>query len=285
MGFFSRAVSDRKAAQLTYDQIASLLDAGSEGFRYVAGVPVNHKTALQVSTVLACVKVLADGCATPGLEVFRYKSNGTRERAENIPEYRLLARRPNEWQTSFEWRRMMTVHAALAGAGLSIKVRWDVRQVSRYELRYRCWDDFGMVGEFTPDDIFILHGLQWDWVKSLDAVSLARSAIGLGMATEKSQAAMHENGMRPSGVYSVDGNLTPEQHDRLSGWIKSRSGPDRAGTPLIIDRAAKWISTSVSGVDARSRRSAADTACSRSWSATPTSRRPSPAPRRSSART
>lgn len=266
MGFLSRIVSDRKATQLTYDQIASLIDGG-DGGRTVAGVTVTHKTALQVSTVLACVKVIADGCATPCLEVFRYKPDRTRERAENIPEYRLLSRRPNEWQTSFEWRRMMTVHAALAGAGLSIKVRgdnrrvqelipvppgrWDVRKVSRYELRYRCWDDFGQIGEFGPDDVFVLNGVQWDWVNSLDAVFLARSAVGLAMATEKSQAAMHANGMRASGVYSVEGNLTSEQHDRLSAWVKSRSGPDNTGTTLVLDRAAKWMPTGMSGVDSQ----------------------------------
>jgi HK97 family phage portal protein len=265
MGFFSRLVGERKAAQLTYDQIASLIDGGGDGM--VAGVTVTAKTALQVSTVLACVKVIADGCATPGLEVFRYKADRSRERAENIPEYRLLARRPNDWQTSFEWRRMMTMHAALAGAGLSIKVlganrrvqelipippgRWDVRQVDRYELRYRCWDDFGMVGEFTPDQVFVLNGVQWDWVNSIDAVFLARSAVGLAMATERSQAAMHANGMRPTGVYSVEGGLTSEQHERLTAWIKSRAGPDNTGTPLVLDRAAKWISTSMSSVDSQ----------------------------------
>jgi HK97 family phage portal protein len=265
MGFLSRLVQERRAAQLTYDQIASLIDGGNGGV--VAGVTVTQKTALQVSTVLACVKVIADGCATPGIEVFRYKPDSTRERAENIPEYRLLSRRPNEWQTSFEWRRMMTMHAALAGAALSIKVRgenrrvrelipippgrWDVRQVSRYELRYRCWDDFGLVGEFRPDEVFVLQGVQWDWVNSLDAVFLARSAVGLAMATEKSQAAMHSNGMRTSGVYSVEGNLTTEQHDRLSSWIKGRSGPDNAGTPLVLDRSAKWVSTAMSSVDSQ----------------------------------
>jgi HK97 family phage portal protein len=265
MGFFSRAVQERKATELTYDQIASLIDGGGSGS--VAGVTVTQKTALQVSTVLACVKVIADGCATPGLEVFRYKPDRTRERAENIPEYRLLARRPNEWQTSFEWRRMMTMHAALAGAGLSIKVRgenrrvremipvppgrWDVRKVSRYEPRYRCWDDFGLIGEFGPDEVFVLNGVQWDWINSLDAVFLARTAVGLAMATEKSQASMHANGMRPTGVYSVEGNLTSEQHDRLTSWIKGRSGPDSAGTPLVLDRSAKWVSTAMSSVDSQ----------------------------------
>lgn len=264
MKFIDRLLG-RKAAQLTYDQIANLIDG--HGGAQVAGVTVNEKTALQVSTVLACVKVIADGCATPDLHVYREKEDGTREKATNIPEYRLLSRRPNEWQTSFEWRRQMTMHAALTGAGLSIKVRgvnrrvrelipvvpgqWDVRRVSRYELRYRCWDQYGLIGEFEPEDVFVLNGVQWDWVNSLDAVALARSAIGLAMATERSQAAMHANGLRNSGVYSVDGNLTEEQHARLTGWLKKRSGPDNAGAPLVLDRAAKWMSTAMTGVDAQ----------------------------------
>ena len=256
---------NRKAAQLTYDQIADLIDGKSGGT--VAGVAVTEKTALQVATVLACVKVIADGCATPALNVFREKPDGRRERADNIPEYRLLARRPNEWQTSFEWRRQMTLHAALTGAGLSIKVRgdnrrvrelipvqpgqWDVRRVSRYDLRYRCWDDFGVIGEFTPDEVFVINGVQWDWVCSLNAVSLARSAVGLAIATERSQAAMHANGLRPSGTYSVEGTLSKEQYEALTAHLKRRSGPDSTGAPMVLDRGAKWLSTSINGVDAQ----------------------------------
>lgn len=256
---------NRKAAQLTYDQIANLIDGQSGGT--VAGVTVTEKTALQVATVLACVKVIADGCATPALNVFREKPDGRRERADNIPEYRLLARRPNEWQTSFEWRRQMTLHAALTGAGLSIKVRgdnrrvrelipvqpgqWDVRRVSRYELRYRCWDEFGVIGEFTPDDVFVINGVQWDWVCSLNAVSLARSAVGLAIATERSQAAMHANGLRPSGTYSVEGTLSKEQYEALTAHLKRRSGPDNTGAPMVLDRGAKWLNTSINGVDAQ----------------------------------
>ncbi len=255
----------RKATQLTYDQVAGLIDGWQGGS--VAGVAVNDKTALQVSTVFACVKAIADGCATPKLHVYRGTAGATRQLALNVPEYRLLARRPNEWQTSFEWRRQMTIHAALTGTGLSIKSKglngrvrelipvmpgqWDVRRTARYELRYRCWDEFGLIGEFDPDDVFLLNNVQWDWVKSLNAVVLARSAIGLALATERSQASMHANGLRPSGLYSVDGTLTPEQHERLTTFLKRSSGPDKTGIPLILDRAAKWLSTGLTGVDAQ----------------------------------
>jgi len=256
----------RKATELTYDQIATLLDG--VGGRTVAGVAVTDKTALQVSTVLACVKTIADGCATPDLHVFRELKGGTRQKATNIPEYRLLSRRANEWQTSFEWRRQMTIHAALTGSGLSIKVvgdnrrvkelipvmpgQWDVRRVSRYEVRYRAWDEFGMIGEFTPDQVFVLNGVQWDWLASLNAVNLARQAIGLAIAAERSQASFHENGMRPAGVYSIEGTLSAEQHTRLTAALKAQmSGPDRAGSPLILDRNAKWQGTMMTGVDAQ----------------------------------
>lgn len=256
---------ERRAAELTYDQIASLIDGNGGG--KVAGVTVNAATALQVSTVLACVRTIADGCATPDLHVYRELKDGTKERALNIPEYRLLSRRPNEWQTSYEWRRMMTLHAALTGAGLSIKVKgdngrvrelipvqpgsWSVRKISRYEVRYRCRDEFGLIGEFGPDDVFILNGLQWDWVGTLDAVHLARSAIGLAAATEKSQASMHANSLRPSGMYSVEGSLTDVQYERLSAYLKRRAGVDKVGEPFLLDRGAKWTTATMSGVDAQ----------------------------------
>jgi HK97 family phage portal protein len=259
-----RSAFGRKAAQLTYDQIANAIDG--MGGRTVAGVHVSAATALQVSTVLACVKVIADGCATPHLHVYREREGLRRELATNIPEYRLLSRRPNEWQTSYEWRRQMTMHAALTGAGLSVKVRsdnrrvrelipilpgqWDVRRISRYELRYRVWDEWGFIGELAPDDVFVLQGLQWDWVKAMDAVSLARQSVGLAIATERSQAAFHESGARVSGVYSVDGTLSAEQYERLRAVLKRYSGAG-AGDTMILDRNAKFQPVSMTGVDSQ----------------------------------
>ncbi len=256
----------RKAAELTYDQIVGLIDSGGTSSG-IAGVHVSEKTALQVSTVLACVKVISEGCSTPDLHVFRDTKSGKQERATNIPEYRLLARRPNEWQTSLEWRKMMTLHACLAGKGLSIMVRgangrvqellpvppgnWAEERISRYEVRYTVRDEWGIVGVFEPADVFVINGLQWDPFTTLPAVKLAANAIGLTIATERSQQAMHTNSLKPSGVYSVEGSLNEEQHSRLTAWIKKKAGLAHVGEPLILDRAAKWISTAMTGVDAQ----------------------------------
>lgn len=261
-----RLAFGRKAAELTYDQIADLIDG--TGARSVAGVTVTDKTALQVSAVLACVRAIADGCATPRLQVYRDGPDGRRQIATNIPEYRLLARRPNEYQTSFEWRRMMTMHAALTGAGLSLKVRgdnrrvrelipvmpgrWSVEHIGRYEPRYRVWDDFGYVGTFSADEVFLLPNVQWDWIKPMSAVLLARNAVGLSIATEQSQAEMHSNGVKTSGVYTVEGTLNDQQYERLSNALrKFATGGSRAGAPMVLDRNAKWLQTAMTSVDAQ----------------------------------
>lgn len=265
-GLLSRLFGfNRKATELTYDQIADLID--SAGGRYVAGLIVNEKTALEVSTVLACVKAIADGCATPPLMIYR-KKNGKRERDESLPEFRMLHRRPNEWQTSYEWRRMMTAHAALTGAGLSIKVRgpnrrvqelipiapgyWKAEERGRYDVVYRVRDEWGTIGDFAPDDVFILPNLQWHVLKPMSALLLARNAVGLAMASEKTQAQFHESGARPSGVYSVEGTLTDAQYTALRNHLKNTiQGTHNAGLPMLLDRNAKWTPTAMSGVDSQ----------------------------------
>lgn len=231
----------------------------------VAGVPVTPQAALQVATVLSCCKVISDGCATPDLHVYREGAEGRRQLATNIPEYRLLHRRPNEWQTSFEFRRMMTLHAALTGNALAVKVKagnrvrelipvrpghYTIERTARYELRYHVHDEYGAVGTFGPGDVFHLPNLQWEWWRGLNAVRLAASAIGLAMAAEQSQGALHENGGRPAGVLTTDQKLTPDALDRLrAGW--QRFLAERRNGTAILDASMKYQALAMTGVDAQ----------------------------------
>lgn len=259
MGIFGKMFG-RKATELTYDQIADLLDKNGGAAYTDAGIFVTPKTALQVSTVLACARAIADGCATPDLHVFREKKDRTREKAVNIPEYRILARRPNEWQTSFEWRRMMTLHAVLNGTALSIITRGDngrvrellpvdnfqERRVSRYQVVYDCYDQFGRIGSFGPDEVFILRNLQWSLMENMNCVQIAGRAIKIAMASDKNLVQQQSNGLKPLGVYSIAGNLNPEQHAKLEKWVSSKIG---GGKPLILDRDAKWQQTGQNNSD------------------------------------
>lgn len=246
-----------------FEEVMERLDDAYGGT--IGGEPVTVKAALQTATVLACVREIANGCATPNLHVYRMKKDGSRELALNIPEYRLLNRRPNEWQTSFEFRRTMTAHAALTGNALAIKVKagnrvrelipvapgnFSIERVERYGVQYRCYDEFGLIGTFGVDDVLHLPGLEWDSYKGLNAVRLAASAIGLSRAAETTQAKLHENGGRPGGILSTPSKLGPELVTRLKDQWAAFSGKSRNGI-AVLDNDLKFQSLAMTGVDAQ----------------------------------
>jgi HK97 family phage portal protein len=106
--------------------------------------------------------------------------------------------------------------------------------------------------EFARDVIWHVRGPSWAGFVGMDVLQMAREALGLSIATEDSHSRLHAKGVRPSGTYTVDGNLSPEQHKQLTAWImKDLAGAENAGAPLILDRAAKWVSTAMTGLDAQ----------------------------------
>jgi HK97 family phage portal protein len=229
----------------------------------IGGRVVSAQTALGVSTALACGRAIAEGVATPELHVYREKSDGRRELARNIPEYRMINRRPNEWQTSFEFRRMMTLHYVFTGNALAVKTMagnrvrelipvkpgmFQVEYNARYDVRYRVYDEFGLIGVFGPRDVLHLHNLEWDFVKGMDVNRLAASALGLSMAAEENQAKLHENGGRPAGILTTDQAVTPEAIDKLKQQFKAFSAERRNGT-AVLDKNWKYIAMAMTGVD------------------------------------
>jgi phage portal protein BeeE len=89
----------------------------------------------------------------------------------------------------------------------------------------------------------------------MDFLSIAREALGLTMAIETDQAHLYKNGLRTSGTYSVEGALTTDQYKDLRTFIKEYQAAE-SGEPLILDRAAKYISETMKGVDAQTSSSA-----------------------------
>lgn len=240
------------------------------GMSTASGKNVSVKTAIQVSTVFAVCRVIGEGIAQVPLKLMRESADGkTRQQAKDHPLYNVLARRPNAWMTSFEYREMIAWHVVLTGQHISFINRGrggqiyelipfepgqvtvkrdDKTRVLTYEVR----GNNGSVMAFPAEAIWHLRGPSWDGFQGLEAVRLAREAIGLAVATEEAVASLHKNGVRPSGVYSVEGTLKDDQYQALSNWIeRNLSGGENAGKALILDRAAKWINTQMTGIDAQ----------------------------------
>ena len=60
-----------------------------------SGKPVNETTAMQMTAVYSCVRILSETVAGLPLNVYRYNDSGGKEKAFNHPLYRLLHDEPN----------------------------------------------------------------------------------------------------------------------------------------------------------------------------------------------
>jgi len=90
------------------------------GSQTSSGVWVNPDTALRYTAVFAAVRIISESIASLPLRVYRRLDKGGKEQAPEHPLYQVLHDLPNEWQTSFEWREMMTAHTLLRGNAYSL---------------------------------------------------------------------------------------------------------------------------------------------------------------------
>src|SRR5579863_5537671 len=98
-----------------------LLDIFNGG-RTDSGIRVSELTALQVDSVLACVKIICNATATLPLHVFEHQvkdNRNAKRKAFDNPVYDLLRSNPNPEMTSHVWRVVMMCHALLWGNSYS----------------------------------------------------------------------------------------------------------------------------------------------------------------------
>ena len=79
-----------------------------------AGKSVTASTAIQMSTVYACVRVIAETIASLPLHVYQNQGEGS-VKALDHPLYPILHDEPNSEMTSFVWRETMLAHLLLWG--------------------------------------------------------------------------------------------------------------------------------------------------------------------------
>jgi HK97 family phage portal protein len=265
MGFLARSVAERKGV----DPLEVWAEIARAGRTSKAGPTVTLENAFRVATFFACVKVLSQGVAQVPFKLHREQQvNGLRNitAARDHRAYDLVSTAPNDWQTSFEFREQMVIHASLGNAyawknktfrGLAELILLDpsrmvVEQPKEFERPvYKYTGKDGRQVVFPASDIWHVRGPSWSGFLGMDVLQIARDALGLTIAIDDSVSNLHKEGVRPTGVYSVEGPLTQKQHDDLVLWLKKQAADP--GSALILDRGAKWLQQTMSSVDAQTK--------------------------------
>lgn len=238
------------------------------GRETASGVAVTPESAMQLSAVWACVKVLSETVGCLPLHLYERVGRG-KERAQSHHLYQLLRTRPNPEMTAMQWKETSMAHLALRGNAYSEIERdrmdrpvalWPMtptrvqpfRHEKTRELGYAIQLPDGGQRILSADRVLHIRGLSFNGINGLSPISYARETIGLGLAATYYGARFFKNDGRPSGILTLTGKLSDEAYNRMKKtWDEAHSGLDNAHRTAILEEGMKWESVGISMEDAQ----------------------------------
>lgn len=246
-----------KPRNSTPGQSYSFLFGGSS-----SGKNVNERSAMQMTAVYACVRILSEAIAGLPLHLYRYGKEGNKEKAVDHTLYRLLHDEPNPEMTSFIFRETLMTHLLLWGNAYAqiirngkgevialyplmpnrMKVDRDKAGNLYYEYT-RSSDDASTMNGGTvilkQTDILHIPGLGFDGLVGYSPIAMARNAIGLAMATEEYGAKFFANGAQPGGVLEHPGIIKDPARVRES-WNSVYQGSGNSHRIAVLEEGMKY---------------------------------------------
>lgn len=222
-------------------------------------VPVSEETALQVSAVWACVRLISQTVASLPLNVYRRTTNG-RELAPDHWFAELMARRPNQYQTRYEFWEHMVGNLALHGNMYAKKTVLAGRIRSLLPLNPLQTEtkliDGRVVHLFSSDgDVAALSAesvwharMNGDLIVGRSPLQFGAKIIGIAQGAERAVEDVYRNGGKRSGVLMIDRLLTKEQREqvRRNFYSLTEGSDDRL---LVLEAGAKFEPVSMSPQD------------------------------------
>lgn len=240
---------------------ASLLEALGVT-RTASGIAVTTDTAMRLSAVWACVRLISESIASLPLHVYQRVDARRRERVSG-PIAHLLHAEPNRIMSSFMLRETMAAHVLLSGNAYAPIIRrvngepQEILPVASKDVRVlRTPSGFLAYDVRMPDgtqvrvpqtDMLHVPGLAFDGVTGLSPIAYAAQSIGLGLAAEQFGAAFFGNGSNPSGYISLPGKaLNKEQAAVLrESWYATYGGVNNAQKTAVLFENAKFERISI----------------------------------------
>lgn len=276
MGFLSRSLGiqnltleDPAQPLLPYSALFESLGLG----RSDAGVMINEKQAMRLTTAFACITVISSDLGSLPGGVFQAMPDGSLREAKEHRLYSVLHDEPNDWMTAAVYFGA-TLASALGWGNSYSLIRRDnaARAVSLHPLPsdrthpalvedektkkkrliyVTTATDDGMPAVMPPENVLHIPGLTMDGLVGMSPIGTCKNAFGLAIAAEKFGAQFFGNGARATGVFMHPGELDAEAQENLKKSIREQMTGENALRPLVLEEGMKWEQASIAPNDAQ----------------------------------
>ncbi len=233
-----------------------------------SGKVVTERSAMQMTAVYSCVRILAEAVAGLPLHLYRYREDGGKEKAIDHPLYLLLHDEPNPEMSSFVFRETLMTHLLLWGNAYAQIIRNGKGEVvalyplmpnkmsvdrdadGRLYYTYQRSSEEAQIAEgskviLSPKDVLHIPGLGFDGLVGYSPIAMAKNAIGLAIATEEYGSKFFANGATPSGILEYPGTVKDPEKVRDS-WTRGFSGSGNAHKVAVLEEGMKYTPISIS---------------------------------------
>lgn len=231
-----------------------------------AGKTVTTQTAMQLTVVCACVRILAEAVAGLPLHMYRYTERG-KEKAIDNRLYYLLHDEPNPEMTSFTFRETMMAQLLTTGNAYAQKIfnnRGEIVAIyplisaqmqvlrdpsGRLVYLYTYMPDDSKPNDTTvvplrQEEVWNIPGLGFNGLIGFSPIEMARNALGLAMATEEYGSKFFANGAQPSGVLEHPGTIKDPEKLRTA-WQTQFGGSGNSNKIAVLEEGLKYHPISI----------------------------------------
>lgn len=265
-GRLLRSPFDNPQVPMTAANVNWFLDLLGGGSRTESNEVVTPLTAMQTSTVFACVRILSEQVGKTPLNTFEKLTQGKgKQLALDLPVYDLLELAPNPEMTAMSFKQAVTAQALLWGAGYAEIQRngggqpialwprgaWATKPVRKgNQLAFECTEG-GATRYIAPEDMLYLPYLTLDGITGLSPIAYARQTIGMNLAMDKFGARFFGNYAMPKVAIETDRPMKPEDKTQArQDWEALQSGANQHRT-AILDNGMKVKALSIPPEDAQ----------------------------------
>jgi HK97 family phage portal protein len=245
-----------------------MLYAALGGYASNTGVPVTPFTALQAAAVYSCIRAISQDIAM--LQPFlRRRLGGGGYRREPRHPLNKLFRRPNKWQTWFEFIGYAVTSICLRGNAFIVVERdKDANPIELVpvapdrvtmmlsddgELWYRINSrrlGYGIV--VPPDDMIHIKNISMDGYVGVSPIAIAQDVIGLALATQQHGGVLFRQGGQIGGVIEHPGVLSKEASDRIANsWRDTHAGVQNSHKAAVLEEGMKFNKIAITNEEAQ----------------------------------
>ena len=233
-----------------------------------SGKAVTERSAMQMTAVYSCVRILAEAVAGLPLHLYRYKEDGGKEKALDHPLYLLLHDEPNPEMSSFVFRETLMTHLLLWGNAYAQIIRngkgevialyplMPNRMVVDRDIHGQLYYQYtrsteeaptmkGVTVNLPPSDVLHIPGLGFDGLVGYSPIAMAKNAIGMAIACEEYGAKFFANGAAPGGVLEHPGTIKDPQRVQES-WQSTFGGSGNSNKIAVLEEGMKYTPIGIS---------------------------------------